>query len=196
MNFSSSLFSLMLKFRRLGLNLPCSSCVHTIPPRGQEKWDFHPFLSSLWVRAGGWQWGRCDRSNGSLSTPTFPAAVRDVPFLCPSVPRQTPWHGGKALRESQERSRNAASASQGHVEGAGATPEMRGEENPAPLERTQRKLAAAQVTGSVLTESRAAPSAPCQGKSLENGMGITQVHTLTALENISSPLLWCFLLLK
>lgn len=157
MNSFSSLLSLMLKFRRLGLNLLCSSCVHSIPPCRQDKWDFYSFRSSLWVRAGCCWWGWCDRSNSGLSTPRFPAAAPDVPFLCLSVPCQTPWGGGRALRESPGEEQECCSCSPAHVEGAGTAPEMRCEENRAPLERTLRKLATARVTGSVVTERRAAP---------------------------------------
>lgn len=116
----------------------------------------------------GCQWGWCDRSNSSLSTPGFPAAGTCHPCLI-----KHPGTGAGML-----------SCFPGHVEGAESTPEMRCEENPAPLERTGRKLRAAQVTG----------AAPCQGKSLENEMGIAR-YTRYQLWKIFL-LLWCFLLLK
>lgn len=77
----------------------------------------------------------------------------DVPFLCLSVPWGTPWDTGRALRESLGEGQECCSCSPVHR----TTPEMRCQEKRAPLERTQRKLTTARVTGSVGTERREAP---------------------------------------
>lgn len=191
MNSFSSLLSQMLKFRRLGLSLLCSSCVHSIPPH-RNKRDFYSFLSSLWVRAGGCQWGWCDKSNRSLRTPRFPAAAWTC-HSCASVsPGEHPGTEGGLRGSPWERGRNAAAAPQGHRNHS--RNEVWGETSPTwkDSEKTDN-CSSYWVSGD--GEERGSP-APCQGKPLGNGMGITQVHTLPALENISSSLLWCFLLLK
>lgn len=78
MNSFSSLFSLMVKFRRLGLNLLCSSCVHSIPAR-RNKWDFYSFQPSQRVRAG-------DVSGDGVTDQTAASALPDFLQLGRAIP--------------------------------------------------------------------------------------------------------------
>lgn len=91
-----------------------------------------------------------------------------------SLGKHTRMEGGhgRGPPGETEQSRNAAAGFHQHVEEAETTPEMWCEDNRSPLERTLRKHAAAQVTGT--GDGRGQPalsSAPHKGSNLGNTMG-------------------------